>query len=34
MGSFNAVRRKHAAMPADAYNNDHVYKENLNEVLA
>ena len=34
MGAFDAVRSVHAAMPADAYNNDHVYKENLNQVRA
>jgi hypothetical protein len=34
MGAFDAVRSVHAAMPADAYNKDHVYKENLNQVRA
>ena len=32
MGAFDAVRREHAAMSAEAYNNDHVYKQKLNQV--
>jgi hypothetical protein len=32
MGAFDAVRREHAAMPAEAYNDDHVYKQKLNQV--
>jgi len=32
MAAFEEVRRKHAAMPPEAFNNDSVYKQNLNEV--
>ena len=32
MCAFDAVRREHAAMPAEAYNDDHVYKQKLNQV--
>ena len=32
MGAFDAVRREHAAMAAEAYNDDHVYKQKLNQV--
>jgi hypothetical protein len=32
MDAFDAVRREHAAMSAEAYNNDHVYKQKLNQV--
>jgi hypothetical protein len=34
MGAFDAVRREHAAMSAEAYNDDHVYKQKLNQVRA
>jgi hypothetical protein len=34
MCAFDAVRREHAAMPAEAYNDDHVYKQKLNQVRA
>jgi hypothetical protein len=30
---FDAVGRKHEAMLPEAFNDDHVYKQNLNEVL-
>jgi hypothetical protein len=32
MDAFDAVRRAHAAMSAEAYNDDHVYKQKLNQV--
>ena len=32
MDAFDAVRREHAAMSAEAYNDDHVYKQKLNQV--
>ena len=32
MRAFDAVRREHAAMDAEAYNDDHVYKQKLNQV--
>jgi hypothetical protein len=34
MGAFDAVRSVHAAMTAEAYNDDPVYKQNLNQVRA
>ena len=34
MGAFDAVRIAHAAMSAEAYNDDHVYKQKLNQVRA
>jgi hypothetical protein len=34
MGAFDAVRSAHAAMSAEAYNDDHVYKQKLNQVRA
>jgi cell fate (sporulation/competence/biofilm development) regulator YlbF (YheA/YmcA/DUF963 family) len=32
MDAFDAVQRQHAAMSAEAYNDDHVYKQKLNQV--
>jgi hypothetical protein len=32
MDAFDAMRREHAAMSAEAYNDDHFYKQKLNQV--
>jgi hypothetical protein len=32
MAAFKELRELHAAMPPEAFNNDHVYKQNLNQV--
>jgi cyclophilin family peptidyl-prolyl cis-trans isomerase len=32
MAAFNEEGKDHAAMPPEAFNDDHVYKQNLNQV--
>jgi hypothetical protein len=32
MASFNEAGKDHAAIPPEAFNDDHLYKQNLNQV--